>query len=179
MNAGDIVKFYSEFAKLKDTLRTGWTKYLSKSQVESVAEHSFSVTLLSLIIAEKYFPNANTNKIMTIGLIHDIGEAYVGDITPHCGVCAEEKHKIEFEAVKQIFSNLENKEKYISLWEEYEEGKSIEAKIVKEVDKLEMALQANLYESKHDTELAEFFESAEKKITLKEIKEIFDSIKTK
>lgn len=179
MNAGDIVKFYSEFSKLKKVLRTGWTRYLPDEKVESVADHSFGVTLLSLIISEKYFPNVNLSKIMKIGLIHDIAESLVGDITPFCKVSKEEKEKKEREAVSEIFSNFENKEEYILLWEEYNKGDLLEAKIVKEVDKLEMCLQANEYEKAENINLNEFFDSASKKITLEEIKEIFNSIRRK
>lgn len=37
-----------------------------------------------------------------LALVHDLAECIVGDITPHCGVSPEEKHRREDEAMKTI-----------------------------------------------------------------------------
>jgi putative hydrolase of HD superfamily len=51
-----------------------------------VAEHSFFVALLCLFLTDSYFPEADASKLVRMALLHDVGEARAGDITPHDGV---------------------------------------------------------------------------------------------
>ncbi|MFY0583316.1 HD domain-containing protein [Cystobacter fuscus] len=60
-----------------------------------------------------------------------MGEARAGDITPHDGVSREEKQRLEREAVQRIFSALPRGADYLALWEEYEQGTSFEARLVR------------------------------------------------
>lgn len=43
---------------------------------------------------------------MEMALVHDLAECIVGDITPHCGVAPEDKHRMEDEAMEEICKNL-------------------------------------------------------------------------
>ena len=104
----------------------------------------------------------DTNKCIQMALVHDLAEATVGDITPHCGVSDEEKHKLEKEAMENLCRLLPISNHNIQeLWKEYEDGVSEEAKLVKDLDKLEMILQALEYEKdgKNGKSLDGFFDS--------------------
>ena len=105
----------------------------------------------------------DVNKCLKMALIHDLAEAQVGDITPHCGVSDDVKHQKEFQAMTSMTQSLSSTmgQEMLDLWKEYEQGTSAEAKLVKDMDKLEMILQALEYEQdgKHGKSLDGFFDS--------------------
>ncbi|MFL5345581.1 MAG: HD domain-containing protein [Hyalangium sp.] len=107
-------------------------------------------------------PLADVSKVVRIALLHDLGEARVGDITPHDGVNPTQKHALERQAVEQILGRLPRGAEYLALWEEYERGTSLEARLVRQVDRLEMSLQACVYEHQGMGDLSQFFASAQK-----------------
>lgn len=111
-----------------------------------------------------------------MALIHDFGEVYAGDITPRDQVLPEHKHQLELESLIQIFTSLPNGEDYISLWKEFEDSKSPEAHFVRQIDKLEMALQASVYENQQLENLSEFFQSARIEISTPEIHAIMNEL---
>jgi putative hydrolases of HD superfamily len=122
----------------------------------------------------------DTNKCIKMALVHDLAEASVGDITPFCGVSDLDKHAQELAAMKELTSKLSTLglgtafggvttdedsinsvgEEILNLWKEYEAGQTSEAKLVKDMDKLEMILQALEYEQdgKNDKSLDGFFD---------------------
>ncbi len=147
--------------KLKEIPRAGWLNF-GLNDVESVAAHSWGVSYLSLILAPD---SLNKEKVLSMSIIHDLGEALVGDITPLDGISKNEKHELEFDAIKKLTNLVSENEKIIQLWLEYEENSSPEAKFVKACDKLDMALQATYYSSKNnDFNPEEFIQSALEKI---------------
>ena len=83
---------------------------------------------------------------MAISLVHDMAEALIGDITPQCGVSKQEKHLKELDAMEKIAAMLPISTNVLELWREYEYQSSKEARLVKELDKLEMIIQASEYE---------------------------------
>ena len=104
----------------------------------------------------------DANKCIKMALVHDLAEATVGDITPHCGVSDQDKHELELKAMAKMteLSPMGGSE-IKSLWDEYEAGTTDEAKLVKDLDKLEMTLQALEYEGdgKNGKSLDGFFDS--------------------
>lgn len=174
-----IIEFFFQCAHLKQLFRQGWLqRNIPKETCESVADHSFSTAILAYIIAEEYFPELDSSKAAVMALIHDLPEVYAGDITPDDNVPIEEKRLVEQESIKRLFSNLTNGRKYLKLWEEYENQSSEEAKFVKQIDKLEMALQALVYEHHGFTNLEDFFQDARRRISDPRIKKILeDAIK--
>lgn len=172
-----IIELFFEFAQLKNLYRQGWLKRgVSKLDCETVADHSFSVALLGYILAEEYRPDLDSNRIMKLGLFHEIGEIYAGDITPKDSVSTEDKTQKEFQGVQKVFSILPNSEKYLNLWLDFENQTSLEAKFVKQIDRLEMALQANLYERLNYKNLDEFFPYVQERINSPKLKSILESL---
>ena len=101
-------------------------------------------------------------------LLHDLAEAITRDLTPD-EVTRSEKEKMENKAMKKILSTLPKpiKTEYAKLWAEYQTNHTEEARLLHQVDKLEMALQARHYKKKGNTkkQLEPFFGSAKKEIT--------------
>nr|CAD7261270.1 unnamed protein product [Timema shepardi]CAD7571781.1 unnamed protein product [Timema californicum] len=103
-----------------------------------------------------------------MALVHDLAECIVGDITPFCGVVQSEKHRRETEAMKHIAGLAGNAgEELFDLYKEYESQVTPEAKVVKELDRFDMVLQAFEYEKEQQCphKLQEFFDSTEGKFT--------------
>jgi len=147
--------------KLKEVKRAGWINS-GLLDVESVAAHSWGVSFLALILCPE---NLNKAKILSMCIIHDLGECIVGDITPKDNVGKNEKYDLELQAIEKITKEFKLKEQILDLWDEYEKNSSEEAKFVKACDKLDMALQATLYSQKNnDFNPSEFIDSALKKI---------------
>lgn len=176
-NASRLVEALYEINHLKQLFRKGWLRNISPEKCESVAEHTFGMAMMAWLLADEFFPELNREKVLKLSLIHDIAEVYAGDTTPYDGLTPEEKNARELEALKKIFSGLPNGDSYISLWEEFENGSSAEAKFVKQIDRLEMALQAAVYEHQQGLELEEFFDSAAQSIHTPALKDLLDEIR--
>jgi putative hydrolase of HD superfamily len=160
-NINPIIRAYYEFNHLKGLYRQGWLKRgIPKEHCESVAEHSLGVAVLAGWLAEAHDPDLDLCKVLRMALVHDFGEIYAGDIIPGDGVPEIEKHTLERESIEKVLGHLPGGEAYIQLWEEYETGVSAEARFVRQVDRLEMALQASVYKHRGYRDMDEFFQSA-------------------
>ena len=140
------VTAWFEILHLKQVFRKGWLERgLPPARCESVAEHSFGNAMLCLLLAQQQ-PDLNVEKILRMALIHDLGEVYVGDLTPTDAVDPKKKYATEKQAVLKILSGLPAGDTLLENWEEYEAQVTPEAQFVKQVDRLEFALQAAQYE---------------------------------
>lgn len=176
-NIHPIIRFFFEYTNLKRLYRQGWLQRdIPKEVVESVADHSFSIALLAYVIAEEYLPRLDSSKVMRMALMHDLGEVHAGDITPSDNVPIEKKAQAEWDSINRLFSNFTHGDNYLSLWREFEEGSSDEAVFVGEIDKLEMALQASVYEHGGFANLDDFFLSVQQRIFEPEVKKILEEI---
>jgi putative hydrolase of HD superfamily len=97
-----------------------------------------------------------------MALFHDFGEIYAGDFTPADDISPEEKSRREEESASQVFSRLPQGETYLALWREFEYGDTREARFVRQIDRLEMAFQASIYQRQGYPNLEGFFASARK-----------------
>ncbi len=172
-----ILDFFKTAAKLKKISRQGWVDKLSLGNSESVADHSYSMAVIGMVISD--LQNYDSEKILKMVLLHDLAESKIGDYTPE-QLSKEKKTEIENNAFNEIIKNLPDliKSQYLQIWQEYQESNSPESKIVHQIDRLEMALQAKIYESEgHSQEkLESFFESAKIDITDPKLKELFTKI---
>jgi len=172
-----ILDFFKTAANLKKISRQGWIDKLSLDNPESVADHSYSMAVISMVISD--LGNYNSEKIIKMVLLHDIAESKIGDYTPE-QLSKEKKTELENNAFNEIIKNLPNliKSQYLQIWQEYQENTSPESKLVHQIDKLEMVLQANIYKKDgHSQEkLESFFESAKMDIIDPKLKELFMEI---
>ncbi len=138
-----ILDFLKIAVNLKTIPRQGWIEKLSIKNPESVADHTYSMSIIGMILSDsqKY----NTEKILKMILLHDLAESITGDLTPEQK--SKEKMVLENKTFEKILTHLpENlQEQYYQLWNEYQTNDSNEANFVHQIDKLEMAFQAKIY----------------------------------
>ena len=169
--------FFKTAVNLKKISRQGWIDKLSLDTPESVADNSYSMAVISMVISD--LGNYNSEKIIKMVLLHDLAESKIGDYIPE-QLSKEKKIELENNAFNEIIKNLPDliKSQYLQIWQEYQENNSIESKLVHQIDKLEMVLQANIYKKDgHSQEkLESFFESAKIDIIDPKLKELFTEI---
>jgi putative hydrolase of HD superfamily len=172
-----ILDFFKTAVNLKNIARQGWIDKLSIENPESVADHSYSMAIMGMVISD--LENYDSEKILKMILLHDLAESKIGDYTPN-QISKENKIKIENKAYDEIINALPDtiKLQYAQIWEEYQKQESPESKIVHQIDKLEMALQAKMYQKEGSSKEAieSFFKSAENEITHPKLKELFNQI---
>ena len=157
-----LIEAWFEIVHLKQLFRQGWLKRdMSTDLCETVAEHSFGNAMLCLLLLNDH-PELDGYQVLKLALIHDLGEAYVGDITPHDNVDRDDKIRMETEAVQLILGKLPGGQKLINDWLEYEQQSSPEARFVKQVDRLELAMQASVYQHQGQVDAEEFYVAADK-----------------
>ena len=162
--AVELLRFLRLAGRLKSTVRAGWG-LRGIEGAESVADHTFGVALLALVLHREAEGPLDRERCLALALVHDLGESLVGDITPYDGVPVEEKHRRERQALQELGALLGHGE-LPALWEEYQAGLTPEARFVKELDKVETALQAAEYQEARGVELGEFRQNAEARLTL-------------
>lgn len=176
INKEEFLDLLLEIGLLKKVQRTGWALKGIKD-VESVADHSWRVAMLALFLGENL--SLDKMKIVKMSLIHDLGEVLIGDVKWEQGAkvigSQKKKHQDEGKAIQKMFADNPSFNEYVALWNEFNEQKTKEAKIVKELDKLEMAIQAFEYQKEgYSPEiLEEFWENAGKYLEKWRIKRIF------
>ncbi|RIA88744.1 HD domain-containing protein [Glomus cerebriforme] len=162
-NFTKLLEFFHIVENLKKTKRTGWINHNIKNP-ESISDHMYRMSILALLLNDD---NLDKNKCIKMAVVHDLAEGIVGDIVPNEGVTKEEKNRRETEAMqyicKELLENSLQSQEIFSLWQEYENGETMEAKFVKDLDKFEMILQAFEYEKSDKKDLTEFFESTKGK----------------
>ena len=143
-----IEQFFQRVLELKNIPRQGWKEKLEINNPESVADHSYSTSVMSMILSD--LDGLDSEKI--------------------------NKENI---AMKQILKNLPNKitKQYFELWNEYQKNSSQEAKLLHDVDKLEMAFQAKFYHDKgiSKEKLQTFFNTAKVEIKNKNLSNIISN----
>jgi len=152
----DILSFLQEALRLKRMVRSGWIySGVAKADTESVADHSYMITLLTLILALKEKEKGNNidiEKSLVMAILHDLPESVSQDLDRRIRKYSpkkydEFKNELEREALKHLFDNLPKKtsDYLFEIFQEFLEKKSPEARIVLEADRLETILQMNDY----------------------------------
>ncbi|XP_063548341.1 5'-deoxynucleotidase HDDC2 [Cydia strobilella] len=162
----NILEFLELVGRLKHVKRTGWV-LCDIDDCESIAGHMYRMGMMTFLLTEENNPTKlDRFRCLQIALVHDLAECIVGDITPHCGVSPEEKHRQEDEAMKKIaeLTGFAGDRMY-ELYKEYENQSSPEANFAKDLDRYDMILQAFEYEKRENAprKLQEFFTATEGK----------------
>jgi putative hydrolase of HD superfamily len=137
MSPSELLKLMPVAEKLKCNTRHSYT---STGRHESVAEHSWRISLMAMLVANE-FPEADMNKVIRMCLIHDLGEAFTGDIPSFEKTKEDEKkEKIVLSDWVATFPEPERTE-WQNLYEEMNALESVESKIYKALDKMEAVIQ--------------------------------------
>ena len=112
----DLVRFFFNLSHLKQIYRRGWLERgVPSGRCESVAEHSFGVALLCMILAEEFFPELDLAKVLQLALLHDVGEIDPGDITPALEVPADVKSELEESCIRRVFGELKTGQRFVEV----------------------------------------------------------------
>jgi len=177
---GDLSSYFRSVLQLKTVKRAGWVSKVKIDNAESVADHTFSMCAIAMLLSD--ILGLDTCKVMKMVILHDLAESIVGDYIPG-DVPANLKITKEKRAMSFILSGLPRKERieYAKTWFEYVHNRTDAARFVHRVDKLEMALQADKYAKQGHAGrlLAPFLESASKAIGNGDIvSQILNSLKS-
>lgn len=142
-----MIEFFLDALELKDEKRTGW-ELRNVEEPESVADHTWGCATLVMMFSGQ--EDLNTEKCLKMALVHDLGESKVGDLATRAvdlenKVSKEEKDRKERNALEEMTEKLGSSE-IMDLWEEYSERETEEARFVKDMDLVELCLQALKYE---------------------------------
>lgn len=113
-----------------------WKRFLAPLAANN-AEHTLRVAWTALILA-KYEKGANLEKILKMAIVHDLPESRCGDVDYLSRQYTERNEKM---ALEDILKDTSCGKEMAELWQEYEDKKSIEAKIVKDADNLDVELE--------------------------------------
>ena len=139
MDARTLIDTLAVAGRLKDTTRHCYTP---GGRHESVAEHSWRITLMAYWISDE-FPEANLEKLLKMCLIHDLGEAFTGDIPSFEKTEVNEEREAEllFKWMKSLPEPFATE--MMELYREMEERKTLEARIYKALDNMEALISHN------------------------------------
>ncbi len=142
-----ILKVFLTLQWAKELPRQGFIAMgFKRNEVDSLAAHSFSTALLSYFFAKQLQDEGkkiDAEKVLKMGLFHDIGETIVGDVGTFVkGMAGGVFKDIEKEGVKALVDGLTSKKEIIELVEEYNARESLEARVVKTADNLDALAQA-------------------------------------
>ena len=139
MSPRDFLDILHVAERLKDTTRHCTT---SKRRPESVAEHSWRIALMALLLRGE-FPALDIDRVIAMCLIHDLGECFTGDIPSFL------KSKADAEAEDQLLAQWvaslpeDVSQEFSALYAEMDALETPEAKLYKSLDKLEAVIQHN------------------------------------
>nr|MDO8087743.1 HD domain-containing protein [Candidatus Sigynarchaeum springense] len=167
---------------VKHLPRKGWIERgLLAGRVESVGSHSFGTALLALLIKEAGMLPAGmpAERLLAVALLHDIVEGVTGDMTPADNVPAALKAKMELGALQQLLgavpgmAGLQRElEAFVSAGDAAEKDPVHD--IVRQIDKLDMMIQALQYEKASGKNMGEFYEEPAKYLSDPKLLGFFD-----
>ena len=156
-----------ELQRLKRLDRTGWTLRGLPNGTESVASHSFGVSTTAMLLADCCIAKGvelDVEKVLRIALLHDWAEVRVGDMprtaTLYFGAAA--RKQAETAAFRDVVSEVGFENPYAALYDDYEQRQSLEARLVKAADVLDLLIQVLALERAGARGLDEFWEVADK-----------------
>lgn len=154
-----------------------WRRFLSKD-FANLAEHHFRMFWIAMVIAG-HEGNVDTGKIAKMVLVHDIAESRAGDVDYLARQYVERNEEL---AMQDMLAGTVLEKEFITLWEEYERRTSLEAKIVKDADNLDVDFELAEQASKgnplqgHWSGNREFV--AKEKLYTKTAKKLFEQLAT-
>jgi putative hydrolase of HD superfamily len=157
-----------ELQRLKGLNRTGWALRGLPPDIESVAAHSFGVETVTMLLADRLTSNGvklDVTRMLRMALLHDWAEARIGDM-PRTGTLyfgSEARRKAELQAFNDLIAGAgDQQELYRELFEDYEQRNSLEARLVKAADIIDLLVQVLALERAGYCGLDEFWTVAKK-----------------
>jgi putative hydrolase of HD superfamily len=155
--AEQLLRFLDRAGRLESLPRTGWL-VAGIQAPESVAAHSWEVTLAALWLADRVEREVDAERVMRVALLHDIGEALLTDLPRSVKelVGGEAVAEAESEATQTILESV-GKE-WVEAAEAYRRQETPEARLVKAADRIQMLAKSLAYESQRRGDVDQFWE---------------------
>ena len=161
----DMLSLLIELQRLKGLDRTGWTLRGLANGTESVASHSFGVSVTAMLLADEMKARGvdlDCERVLRMALIHDWAETRIGDMprtaTQYFG--SQVRKEAETKAFADMVEETTTKTTLSSLHHDYEKRDTLEARVVKAADILDLLIQAYALERAGAKGLDEFWEVA-------------------
>ena len=155
-----------ELQRLKRLDRTGWVLRGFANGTESVAAHSFGVGVTAMLLADELRAQGvsiDVERLLRIALLHDWAEARVGDMprTATLYFGGDARKQAEIAAFRDLTKPVDKQDAlYAQLYHEYEERNTLEARLVKAADVIDLLVEALALERAGGRGLDEFWEVA-------------------
>lgn len=161
----DMLSLLVELQRLKRLDRTGWILRGLPNGTESVAAHSFGVSVTAMLLADEIKSRGvqvDVERVLRMSILHDWAETRIGDMprTATCYFGADTRKEAETGAFADIVAELTAKTVLIALHHDYEKRESLEARVVKAADIIDLLIQAYALERAGARGLDEFWEVA-------------------
>lgn len=160
-----MLSLMRELMRLKAVPRTGWL-LRGVRDVESVASHTYGVAVISMLLADLARGRGlevDAERVLRMALLHDLTEARLGDMPATFKLYFEASalKAADERAAGEMLAGIGGAgEALLAVWRDYEHRASLEARLVKAADKLDLLLQALEYERGGAEGLDEFWEGA-------------------
>jgi len=157
-----VLSLLIELQRLKRLDRTGWTLRGLPNGTESVAAHSFGVSVTAMLLADEVKARGvelDVERVLRMSLVHDWAETRIGDM-PKTGTKYFGSDVRKAAETSAFADMVQGKTDLSSLYHDYEKRDSLEARLVKAADVLDLLIQAYGLERAGATGLDEFWEVA-------------------
>ena len=161
MPGSEMLQLLIHGNQLKRTVRSGWVQR-GIAGAEDVAAHSYGVAFTALVLAQTVAHPLNLEKVLIMALLHDLPEGKTTDIptTAWRYLPPGIKTEVERGAMVEILGDMTFSAMFLTHWEELHQKETQEALLVHDADKLEMYLQALMYEQQTgNRQLSEFWKT--------------------
>lgn len=147
MKADAALQLLLSANQLKRIPRTGWMMR-GISDGESVSEHTCGVAFVCLVLADLVDRPVDRAKLLSMALLHDLPEAVLGDIPAPAlrHLAPDVKREAEEDVLRLLLDELPQRERWYTWWRDLEERASTEARLVRDADRIDMLIQAFVYE---------------------------------
>lgn len=152
-----------ELQRLKRLERTGWTLRGLPNGTESVGSHTFGVCVTAMMLADEVRARGlevDCERVLRMALLHDWAEIRVGDLPKTAGnyFGSDARRSAETRAFADIVNGIGAEAEYRKLYHDYEERSSLEARLVKAADIIDLLVQAYALERAGARGLDEFWQ---------------------
>lgn len=160
MDVNSIITILLHGNQLKRTARTGWVQR-GVPDPEDVAAHSYGVAFATLILAQLVPESVDLGRALSMAILHDLPEGLTTDIpSPAWRLLPRGiKQEMERAAMDEIMGESQFEPTLMAWWEELYQNESTEARLVHDADKIDLFVQALVYEEQSgNTHLQEFWD---------------------
>lgn len=165
-----LLELLKKINELKRTPRMGWLESgIEQSEAEDVAQHSFEVSTITLLLADSIDEEVDTCRALRMAIIHDWAEAITGDFSLDVskGLGVGVKENIEETVIDTLLlKEIDDGEKYLKAWQEYSDLETKESRLVRVADRLSILVEASglFQEGERSEKLEEIWQTTRKEL---------------